>query len=235
MPPVIGITQCLDERGRWRAGRRYLYGDHAYAEAVEAAGGAPLLLPIQRDVATLVDCIDALLVPGGDDFLPDTPYPADVSFEPAPPTQIDFDQRVLRCALERGRPVLGICYGMQLMALHHGGRLHHHLPLDVPGSQPHQLALEHGRHALEPVDDSRFAAIVGAAPLEINSLHHQGVADPGAGMRVCARAPDGVIEAIEAEGDGFTLGVQWHPEQLDGAAGCAIFRALVEASEGDRS
>jgi putative glutamine amidotransferase len=235
MPPVIGITQCLDERGRWRAGRRYLYGDHAYAEAVEAAGGAPILLPIQREVATLIDRIDALLLPGGDDFLPDTPYPADVRFEPAPSAQIDFDRRILRCALERGRPVLGICYGMQLLALHHGGRLHHHLPLDLPDSQPHQLPLESGRHGLEPVTGSRFAAIIGADPLEINSLHHQGVADPGTGMRVCARAPDGVIEAIETEGYGFTLGVQWHPEKLDGVAGYAVFRSLVEAARDGRS
>jgi len=240
-PPLIGITLCLDDLGRWRSGRRYLYVDQAYSCAVEAAGGRPLQLPIQAEPEPLVDLLDGLLLPGGDDFLPDTPYSEDVAFEPAPAEQIDFDRRVLGRALERGIPVLGICYGAQLLALQHGGRLHHHLPIDVPGSDPHQLPEANGRHPIRIEPDSRLASICcGPRPrdsdsqdrleVDVNSLHHQAVADPGHGMRVCARSPDGVIEAIENPSSVFEIGVQWHPEKNDDGTGARLFRALVAAS-----
>jgi len=229
MPPVIGITQCLDDRERWRAGYRYLYLDHAYVEAVERAGGIPLFLPIQADAEALAAHVDALLLPGGDDFLPEDPYPADVRFEPAPPAQIEFDTRLLAAAERRALPVLGICYGMQLMALHHGGGLHHHLPADLPEAQAHDLPIEQGRHALEPVAGSRLADLLGDRPVQVNSRHHQAVRDPGDGMRVCGRSPDGVVEAIEGDGERFALGVQWHPEKLETRGGPELFDALVRA------
>lgn len=229
MAPVVGISSCLDERERWRAGREYVYLDRDYAAAVAAAGGTPVLLPLQPDPAALVREIDALLLPGGDDFLPDAPYPADVRFDPVPERQRAFDDALLRAALERALPVLGICYGAQLLALHHGGSLHHHIPLDVPGCAEHRLPETTGRHALDVVPGTRLAAIVGAARTQVNSLHHQAVATPGRGLRVSARSADGVIEAVEGEAGGFLLGVQWHPEKLAGAAGQGLFAALVAA------
>ena len=232
MAPIIGITLCLDASERWRRGRQYLYVDHAYALAVERAGGVPLHLPIGRSAEPGVDRIDALLLPGGDDFAPETPYPADVHFELAPERQIAFDRQVLARALERAIPVLAICYGAQLLALHHGGRLHHHLPLDRPASGPHQLAERDGRHALLTEPDSRLAGLLAGGCAQVNSLHHQAIAEPGAGMRVCARAPDGVVEAIEARDGRFEIGVQWHPEKLAGPARECLFRALVAACAG---
>ena len=241
MPPLIGITLCLDDRGRWRRGRRYLYLDEAYARAIESAGGQPVQLPIQAEPDALVDMLDGLLLPGGDDFLPEKPYSEEVAFEPAPAEQIDFDRRVLARALARGIPVLGVCYGAQLLALHRGGRLHHHLPIDVPESQSHQLPESSGRHRIRIEHGSRLAAICcGQAPggaasddaltVKVNSLHHQAVADPGAGMRVSARSADGVIEAIENPDAAFEIGVQWHPEKNGGKIGARLFRALIEAS-----
>jgi putative glutamine amidotransferase len=126
--------------------------------------------------------------------------------------------------------VLGICYGAQLLALQHGGSLHHHLPFDRPDGDEHRLPEDGGRHTVLPAPGSRLAALVGEAAVAVNSLHHQAVARPGAGMRACARAPDGVIEAIEAADGSFVLGVQWHPERLDGPAGVGLIAALVAAS-----
>ncbi len=229
MRPLIGITQCLDERGRWRKGREYAYLDHAYVRSLDDAAADSIQLPIQRGANSLVDRLDALLLPGGDDFLPESPYPESVSFEPTPTRQIEFDRRVLERALERGIPILGICYGAQLLSLLHGGSLHYHLPLDLPGCAPHQLSQGSGRHSIALEADSRLADILGVRAAEVNSLHHQAIADEGRGLRVSARSPDGVIEAIESPAARFVLGVQWHPEKLDSDESRSLFAALVAA------
>ena len=229
MPFVIGISTCLDDRGRWRSGRDYLYLDQRYSEAVFEAGGAPVLLPVGADPANAAMSIDGLLVPGGDDFEPNTPYPADVRFDPVAPDQLAFDRVLLAACRARSLPVLGICYGAQLMALEDGGKLHHHLPVDMPGAESHQLPEAGGRHPVEVDPASRLASLLGCAALEVNSLHHQGIAALGDGFKVCARAPDGVVEAIEAPGPRFEIGVQWHPERLDGAGGGPLFAGLIAA------
>jgi putative glutamine amidotransferase len=228
---VVGIPLGLDDRGRWRPGRDYLYLHDAYVRAVETAGGIPLLLPIQRDVRALVERIDALLIPGGDDFPPPEghAYPDDADFDLVPERQRAFDAALLRAALDRARPVLGICYGMQLIALEAGGALHHHLPSDCPGAGPHRLAERSGRHPVTALPGTRIATLLGEAPVPVNSLHHQAVADPGRGLRVSARADDGVIEAIESEGPEFVLGVQWHPEKLPEPEYGPLLRALLAA------
>src|SRR5262249_43258436 len=139
MRPLIGIPPCLDEQGRWRPTREYHYADAAYARAVADSAGMPVYLPIQEDVAELADRLDGLLLPGGGDFPPDRSYPAGVAFDPTPARQIDFDRALLAAALERDRPVLAICYGMQLLALHCGGALHFDVATDVPGAGEHRL------------------------------------------------------------------------------------------------
>ncbi len=225
----IGLTQCLDADERWRAGRAYLYGDILYVRAIERAGAVPIILPMQSDVEALIAQVDALVIPGGDDFLPEQPYPPEVRFDPAPPEQVDFDTRLLAAALAAGRPVLGICYGAQLLARLHGGRLHHHIPHDLPAASPHSLPEIDGRHACTASPGTRLASLIGEAPTPVNSMHHQAIDLPGAGLRVCATAPDGVIEAVEAQADRFVLGVQWHPERLEGPAGHGLFDALAAA------
>ena len=233
MRAAIGIPLCLDARGRWRGGRDTLYLDRAYARAIETAGGLAVHLPLQDGASAeeLVERIDGLLLPGGDDFAPDRAYPEHVGFDLADEAQLRFDRALLSAATRARKPVLGICYGMQLLALEAGGALHHHVPSDVPG------ALDHGgggaparEHRVDVLDGSRLASWTGAGALDVNSRHHQAVADAGT-LRVVARATDGVIEAIEATDGAPSIGVQWHPEALGGRAGADLLLAFVALVE----
>jgi putative glutamine amidotransferase len=229
MPPLIGISLCLDTSGRFRRGRRYHYIDERYADAVAEAGGVPTYLPIQPGPEQIADRIDGLLIPGGDDLLPEVPYPDEIRFEAAPSEQVDFDRALLARALARGVPVLGICYGMQILALHHRGSLLYHIPLDVPEANPHQLPEDEGRHSIRVKPGTLLEAVIGADPEPVNSSHHQAVARAGEGLRESARAADGVVEAIEGAGDRFCLGVQWHPERISGGHRARLFGAFVSA------
>jgi putative glutamine amidotransferase len=229
MRPLIGIPPCLDDRGRWRSGRDYHYLDAAYSAALAAVDAVAVVVPPQPDPRSIAARLDGLLLPGGDDFAPERPYPAGVSFEVVPARQLAFDRGLLEAALELGLPVLGICYGMQLLALQGGGSLHHHLPTDLPDAAPHRLSEPDGRHRLTLEPSTRLTSIFGASAIDVNSLHHQAVASPGRSARIAARAPDAVIEAIELEGPSFAIGVQWHPEKLDSAHRDALFGAFAAA------
>jgi putative glutamine amidotransferase len=230
MKPAIGIPECHDAKGRIRPGREYLYNDIAYAQAIGESGGSAFHLPIQDDPLALVERIDALLLPGGDDFLPETPYPEDVRFNPASELQVAFDRELLVAALERRIPILGICYGAQLLALEFGGSLHYDLGHDMPDAQDHQLDEAAGRHELTVEKDSRLASLLGSGQTQVNSLHHQAIAQPGPELRVVARARDGVVEAVEHPARDFCIGVQWHPEKLPVEANRWLFGGLVAAA-----
>ena len=234
--PLIGIPLCLDDRGRWRPGRDYVYGDRAYADAVEAAGGIAVHLATPgntkaHQTKAIAERLDGLLIPGGDDFGPDDyeNYPEGV-FNLASEAQIAFDRSLLKDFLELKKPMLGVCYGMQLLALHAGGSLYPHLPTDLGDETPHS-ASDGGtsEHPIEIEPGSKIAGIVGLSTLPVNSRHHQGVRDAGS-LSVAARSRDRLIEAIEQPGDSFVAGVQWHPEVLAGPAGAGLFNAFVEAA-----
>jgi putative glutamine amidotransferase len=224
--PLVGIAMRLEEpdaSGRERCG---LACD--YARCVERAGGIPVQLPVQ-DAAALIERLDALLLPGGGDFVPERAYPAQVRFDAVAPRQLAFDRALLRAALARDLPVLGICYGMQLLALEQGGALHYDIASDLPTAAPHRLPAVEDRHPIEWTEGSALARTAGA-PRAVNSRHHQAVSEVGGALRVAARAHDGVIEAIEDPARRFCAGVQWHPETLGDESSARIFRALVTAA-----
>jgi len=228
MRPLIGIPPCLDERGRLHPAREYHYADAAYARAVSEAGGIPVYLPQQDDAAALADRIDGLLLPGGGDFAPQRAYPDGVAFDLVPERQLAFDRALLAAVLERDRPVLGICYGMQLFALHCGGALHFDVASDVPGASEHRLRDPGARHAVRVEPATQLRSALGAQEVAVNSRHHQAVADPGR-ARVTARSADGIAEAVELPDAHFALGVQWHPESMDAEHRKQLFGAFVRA------
>jgi putative glutamine amidotransferase len=145
-----------------------------------------------------------------------------------PERQLAFDRALLAAALERDRPVLGICYGMQLFALHCGGALHFDVASDVPGAGEHRLRDPGARHAVRVESATQLRSALGAEQVAVNSRHHQAVADPGH-ARITARSADGITEAVELPGAHFALGVQWHPESMDADHRRQLFGAFVRA------
>jgi putative glutamine amidotransferase len=197
-----------------------------------------VLPPLADDaVPALIDRLAGVCLSGGPDLDPSA-YGADPHPElgPIEPSLDHFEVAVARRADALGIPVLGICRGCQALNVARGGTLHQHLPDVTDGSIAHRQTAS-GRQTTHTVDvaaGSRLATIVGAGELHVNSFHHQAVAELGDGLRAVAWAPDGVIEGIEAAGDAFYLGVQWHVETLvDRPRHAALFDALVAAAAGE--
>lgn len=208
-PPLIGLSACLDPGRTWRPGFDYLYLSAAYARAVTAAGGAPVLVP--PGAVAAVAALDALVVTGGADVHP-RHYGAAIEG----PIDLEVEDRVAgdRALIDAARacrvPVLGVCYGMQLLAVHLGGALVQRLP-DAAG---HGAPRAERRHAVDLVPGSAVAAAYGATRIEVVSAHRQAVDRLPPGLRITGRAPDGCVEAFEGSG---VVGVQWHPEAAQDA------------------
>jgi putative glutamine amidotransferase len=232
--PTIGLTLDAEPAGGWARMPWYALRQNYFA-AVAAAGGLPVALPHLPDLAErYLDNIDALLVTGGAfDVDPAlfgaTTRHASVSLKE---TRTAFELAILRGALAREMPVLGICGGQQLLNVVLGGTLIQHIPDAVPNALPHEQPsprTEPG-HAVAIASGSRLAAIVGVGQMQVNSAHHQAADAVGPGIAITARAPDGVIEAIEDPARKFCIGVQWHPEYHVDPADHLLFDALVDAA-----
>jgi len=226
--PWIGINGGLSERGGMRVDLPL-----RYAQAVLRAGGTPVgIYPCggPRDMVDLLAGLDGILLSGGDDFDmarlgKGATHPLAT---PVPAEKQDFDVELARAALERGLPVLGVCYGMQLLALVDGGDLYQHLPEDLPGSREHGGGV---RHEIRTLRGTRIAGLLAVDRVAVHSRHHQAVARTGPGWNVAAQDDQGLIEAIEKPSHPFALGVQWHPEMSpEGHPDAALFRGLVEAA-----
>jgi putative glutamine amidotransferase len=212
----------------------------SYVDAVLAAGGLPILLPhAPRAAAAYLALVDALVVTGGAFDIPPELYgePRRKECGETRPERTAFEKDLLEAALAARLPVLGVCGGMQLMNVVRGGTLHQDLPADI-GIAGHEQPppKDEPSHDAAIVPGTLLASLVGARTLRVTSTHHQAVKDPGAGVLVSSRSPDGVIEAIELPDLPFAIGVQWHPEATArrDPRNAAIYRGLVEAARSAR-
>jgi putative glutamine amidotransferase len=230
MRPLIGLSTYRETArwGVWHASADLL--PTSYARSIEAVGGTPVLLPPQEEAPEAARAvaarIDGLLVSGGADV-----EPRRYGQDPGPRTpswrqdRDAWELALLDAAEEAGLPILGVCRGLQLMAVRAGGSLHQHTP-DVVGHEGHDPGGDaFGTVEVEIVPGSLVHTLVGDR-LSVHCHHHQSVRDHP-GFKASAHAGDGTVEALELAGDRFCLGVQWHPEM---AADAGLFRGLVRAA-----
>ncbi|HEY8381087.1 MAG TPA: gamma-glutamyl-gamma-aminobutyrate hydrolase family protein [Microvirga sp.] len=222
------IAVLLDENTS-TGGTRYDM-TKAYFTAVHSAGGSPFGIPYFPDmVPEVVEGFDGFLAVGGRFAYPDTWYvPGEISPSPAS-ERLAVERGLMEGFIAADKPVLGLCAGMQMLACLHGGRL---VP-DLRSLGP-EIGEHDRREVMHPVaiaPGSRLAAILGSTSLEVNSFHREALVEPGEGITVTARAPDGIIEAIERIESRFAIGLQWHQELLSGSdhPGNRIFEAFVRA------
>lgn len=242
MPPLIGIPCAGNVRSHTNY-HRFVVGQ-SYCRALELAGAAPILIPLLEDdqaLQAIYGRLDGLLLAGGGDIEPhhfSQEHQGRLGGVDRPRDRVEL--LLTRRAFEDGLPVLAICRGVQMLAVALGGTLIQDIPTQVPGALRHDFHHGHARnylgHDVSVERGTRLADILTAETIGVNSLHHQSVRTVPPALRVAARAPDGVIEAVEAPGRRFALGVQWHPEELrDGDPRMArLFTTFVEAAAESR-
>lgn len=238
--PLIGVTTSTMIGGAWcrySAGHKMDYLFREYTASLISAGGAPLAVPVmgQEEVlASILDRLDGLLLTGGPDLLP-----AHYGQDPMPglgEVDADLDRMELTLtglALKRELPILGICRGIQVLAVAGGGSLIQDIGSQVPDPLKHDQPADKGvvSHRIQVAEPSRLHDILGLEEISVNSGHHQAVKTLPSGFKVSARAADGVIEALELDGERFVVGVQWHPEGTADwdAPSQDLFQAFVRA------
>jgi putative glutamine amidotransferase len=236
MPPRIAIP--VPHSGDAEYAERSL---PQYEHAIEMAGGEPVRIPLDRspaEVMKLIERCDAVLLPGSKADVDPAKY--DTQRDPrtaaSDPGRDTVDELLLQDAYNMRKPVLGICYGLQILNVYRSGTLIQHIESPVNHAAGRTVAVA---HAIEAEPGSKLAEILrsetkSANSLPVNSSHHQAADVVGDGLRVVARSPqDGIIEAVEGTSpDHFVLAVQWHPERSvdEDEPSRAIFRTLVNAA-----
>jgi putative glutamine amidotransferase len=238
--PLIGVTA-------WRRTLDTFYGPdrlHSlsahYTDSLIEAGMTPVMFPggqPEEVAGRLVSAVDGLLLSGGDDIDPSTYGEEGTDSKGNDPAVDRFEIALIREARVQGKPVLGICRGLQILNVALGGTLSQEITAEdsthepfIEGTDPE--VWESRRHLVRFVEDSLVASAYGADEAKVNSLHHQGLADLAPDLIVEALAEDGLIEGARYAGDWWALGVQWHPERLDGdhQGLFDMFREAVQAN-----
>jgi len=220
--PLVGLN--TDYRPTRKEGPALSFVQAGYYNAIEAAGGIPLILPPLEDdddLSRVLDMLDAFVLVGGGDLDPRRDgYQLHSSVRLMDNRREEFDRMLMSQIAERRMPVLGIGAGMQLLNISQGGTLFLHLPEELPTAIPHKDPHdpEH-RHGLQVVFGTLMERVYGDGEIRVNSMHHQAIDDVAAGFQVSARCPDGVIEAIEStQEDWWAMGTQFHPESESASA-----------------
>ena len=212
--PVIGITTRIE-----LATERF-YLSRFYSEAVEAAGGVPLhisLIPHVDYIASLMDHLDGVLLPGSDSDVDPQRYGRDphANLGSVHPIKDETDLLVLEEIERRRLPLFAICFGMQILNVSRGGTLVQDIASEVPGAIKHEQGAPRDRHShnVRLLEGSMLAELANQTTAPVNSHHHQAIEKMGRELVGTAWSPDGLVEAVEdPRDDRFVLGVQWHPE-----------------------
>lgn len=236
MRPLVGITA-------WRRTLDTYLGPEAlqtlstyYSDSVIAADMTPLIFPSGQDpseAGRLVSLVDGVLLSGGDDIDPGT-YGASPKASKGNDPAVDvFEIAVVEAARDQGKPVLAICRGLQLLNVSMGGTLSQEVT--SPGGVHEMIDdtttpedVNARRHVVRFEEDSIIGGLYGAGEAKVNTLHHQGIDRLADGLIVEGRTDDGLVEAARCDGSWWALGVQWHPERMEGDHQF-IFRAFREA------
>jgi putative glutamine amidotransferase len=232
--PRVGINADFVPAGKTTSAHARLHA--GYFDNILTAGGLPIILPPlgqEKELDVLLDMLDGVVLSGGLDLDPrrwgQLPHAA---VQPMAPRREDSDRILAQRIIARKLPLLAIGVGMQMLNLLFNGTTFLHLPEDMPRAMPHRdpTGAPH-RHAILIEPGTRLEEIYGPGEIRVNSHHHQAVRQVGAGLRLGARAPDGVIEAIETVDPGwFCIGVQWHPEsETASALDMQLFEAFIQA------
>lgn len=226
--PLIGITSVYEPaKDREPAKTSAAF---AYARAVADNGGVPVVLPTiddERILRRYLQELDGLVLIGGDDIPPqaygEKPHE---TVEPLAPQRYEFERKLIARWFESGKPLLGVCLGMQFTNVVAGGTMIQDIPSEIGKTVDHRKY-----HRVTIAGTGTLAGILGGKEATVLSNHHQAVDDVGKDLRVIARSEDGVIEALERTDGRFGLFVQWHPEAMtDRAHRDAIYGALVRAA-----
>lgn len=238
--PLIGLTAT---RLHNSFGHPMYTVNLAYTKSISAAGGLPVLIPLNlstQDLNTLLSHLDGILFTGGYDINPqqygNLPHPKAEGIDDARDNlEIYLAQAIVRTA----KPFFGICRGIQLINVAFGGSLYEDLPEQFPGNvrhDNHDLPRDHLAHAVEVERGSRLGQILGTNETQVNSLHHQGVRRLAEELKPTAHAPDDLVEAFEIPEHSFGLAVQWHPEELQAHEPMRkLFRAFVQSCQNVKS
>ncbi len=226
--PVIGLTtQTLHSidgippalPSSWVMNQRYFY-------AATMVGAVPWMIPLlDDDLGTLREIyerLDGILIPGGVDINP-AEYGEAVSKECGnlDPARDRVELQLTKWAMEEGKPVLGLCRGLQVINVASGGTLWQDLASQGTAFQKHDyfptagFERDHLAHEVDVLVNSKLGGFLESARVPVNSMHHQGIKSLGSGLVASAVAPDGLIEAVESDDDAFLIGVQWHPEVFE--------------------
>jgi putative glutamine amidotransferase len=215
--PIIGIT--IDIEGKYLRINKY------YSEAIASTGGVPLLLPPEGNTAVYAGIMDGLLISGGGDL--DPSYYHEKTLQKAnkvPKKRTDFEMSLLKEVIRLQKPVLGICYGMQLINVFRGGTLYQDIDSQVTVAKNHKKD-----YHLIMLTENRFLR---KGRFSVNSSHHQAVKKLAKGLTTFARSTDNLIEAFYQEDYPFLVGVQWHPErQMKEKISLRLFRSFIEAAD----
>jgi len=214
--PIIGIT--TDSEGE------YLKVKHQYPDAITKAGGVPFLIPLSGSTAFYSERINGLLIPGGNDLDPfyyNEPMLSNV--KPVSRKKSDFEISLLKEIMSLHKPVLGICYGMQLINVAFGGTLFQ----DIESQLSVEINHKKDYHIIV-ITENRFLE---KGRFSVNSTHHQAIKKLGSGLSAFAYSNDNLIEAFYKDDYPFLIGVQWHPERLkDNELSTSLFKFFLEAS-----